>query len=78
MRAHGGPVVFDLIRGYPTNAGAVLCAFDLLEVTGEEICREPIEDRKSRLAGLLRHPRDGIALKLAVNSFKHDLSGNGS
>ena len=46
--------MFDLIRGHATNAGAVLCAFDLLEVNGEDIRREPIEDRKRRLAGLLR------------------------
>ena len=52
----GGLAVFDLIRGHATNAGAVLCAFDLLEVNGEDLRREPIEDRKRRLAGLLRLP----------------------
>ena len=57
-----GLAVFDLIRGHGTNAGAILCAFDLLEVNGEDIRREPIEDRKRRLAGLLRLPHDGIAL----------------
>ena len=51
--------MFDLIRGHATNAGAVLCAFDLLEVNGEDIRGEPIEDRKRRLAGLLRLPHDG-------------------
>jgi ATP-dependent DNA ligase len=40
----------------------VLCAFDLLEVNGEDIRREPIEDRKRRLAGLLRLPHEGIAV----------------
>jgi bifunctional non-homologous end joining protein LigD len=54
--------VFELIRGHGTNAGAVLCAFDLLVVNGEDVRREPIEDRKRRLAGLLRLPHDGIAL----------------
>ena len=44
----GGLALFDLIRGYATNAGAVLCAFDLLEVNGEDIRRQPIEDRKRR------------------------------
>ena len=57
-----GLAVFDLIRGHGTNAGAVLCAFDLLEVNGEDVRREPIEDRKRRLAGLLRLPHEGIAL----------------
>ena len=58
----GGLAVFDLIRSHWSNAVAVLCAFDLLEVNGEDIRREPIEDRKRRLAGLLRLPHDGIAV----------------
>jgi bifunctional non-homologous end joining protein LigD len=57
-----GLAVFELIRSHRSNAVAVLCAFDLLEVNGEDIRREPIEDRKRRLAGLLRLPHDGIAL----------------
>ncbi len=57
-----GLAVFDLIRGHGTNARAILCAFDLLEVNGEDIRRKPIEDRKRRLAGLLRLPHDGIAI----------------
>jgi ATP-dependent DNA ligase len=57
-----GLAVFDLVRGYGTNARAILCAFDLLEVNGEDIRCEPVEDRKRRLAGLLRLPHDGIAL----------------
>ena len=61
--------MFDLIRGHGTNARAVLCAFDLLEVNGEDIRAEPIEDRKRRLAGLLRLPHDGIALN---EQFKGD------
>jgi ATP-dependent DNA ligase len=58
----GGLAVFDLIRGHATNAGAVLCAFNLLEVNGEDIRREPLEDRKRRLAGLLRLQHEGIAI----------------
>jgi ATP-dependent DNA ligase len=42
-----------------SRARAVLCAFDLLEVNGEDIRREPIEDRMRRLAGLLRLLHDG-------------------
>jgi bifunctional non-homologous end joining protein LigD len=57
-----GLAVFDLVRGHGINARAILCAFDLLEVNGEDIRREPIEDRKRRPAGLLRLPHDGIAL----------------
>ena len=58
----GGLAVFELIRSHRTNAAAVLCAFDLLEVNGEDVRHEPIEDRKRRLAGLLRLPHDGIAI----------------
>jgi len=57
-----GLAVFDLIRGHGSNGRAVLCAFDLLEVNGEDVRREPIEDRKRRLTGLLRLQHDGIAL----------------
>jgi hypothetical protein len=57
----GGLAEFDLTRAYATNASAVLCALDLLEVNGEDV-PEPIEDRKRRLAGLLRIPHDGTAL----------------
>jgi bifunctional non-homologous end joining protein LigD len=57
-----GMAVFDLIRGHGRNGRAVLCAFDLLEVDGEDVRREPIEDRKRRLVELLRLPHDGIAL----------------
>jgi ATP-dependent DNA ligase len=51
----GGLAAFDLIRGHATNAGAVLC-------NGEDIRRELLEDRKRRLAGLLRLPHHGIAI----------------
>jgi bifunctional non-homologous end joining protein LigD len=57
-----GLAIFNLIRGHGANALAVLCAFDLLEVNGEDIRREPIEDRKHRLVELLPLPHVGIAL----------------
>jgi ATP-dependent DNA ligase len=60
-----GMAVFNLIRGHATNARAILCAFDLLEVNGEDLRREPIENRKRRLTGLLRLQHDGIALNEA-------------
>lgn len=49
-----GPAVFDLIRGHRPSAIAVLCAFDLLELDGEALRKQPIEGRKRRLAKLLR------------------------
>ncbi len=56
-----GLTVFDLIRGYRQDAAAVLCAFDLLEVDGEDLRRARIEERKGTLAKLLSHPHEGIA-----------------
>jgi bifunctional non-homologous end joining protein LigD len=67
VRDDSGLAVFDLIRGHGTNARAILCAFDLLEVNGEDVRRESIEDRKRRLAGLLRLPHDGIAINEAFS-----------
>jgi bifunctional non-homologous end joining protein LigD len=52
--------VFDLIRGYRAVASAVLCAFDLLELDGEDLRRKPIESRKAALSSLLRRQRSGI------------------
>jgi bifunctional non-homologous end joining protein LigD len=45
-----GLAVFDLIRGYRHDTAAVLCAFDLLELDGEDLRRMPIEERKGTLA----------------------------
>ena len=56
-----GLAVFDLIRSYRHDAAAVLCAFDLLELDGEDLRRWPVEGRKAALAKLLRQAHDGIA-----------------
>ena len=53
--------MFDLIRGRQPSAAAVLCAFDLLALDGEDLRREPIETRKSTLKSLLRGKHAGIA-----------------
>jgi ATP-dependent DNA ligase len=38
----------------------VLCAFDLLELDGEDLRRRPIEIRKAGLVQLLHTPSQGI------------------
>jgi bifunctional non-homologous end joining protein LigD len=48
-----GLAVFELIRNYRTVAWAVHCAFDLLELNGEDLRQQPIEVRKQILAKLL-------------------------
>ena len=54
--------VLDLIRRHRNHGSAILCAFDLLEIDGKDLRRVPIEQRKQRLARLLRSPHHGIAL----------------
>jgi bifunctional non-homologous end joining protein LigD len=49
-----GLAVFELIRRHGTIATAVHCAFDLLELDGNDLRRQPIEERKRLLAKLLR------------------------
>jgi len=57
-----GLAVFELIRRTRNGAAAVLCAFDLIELEGEDLRRAPIEHRKRTLAKLIRSPRPGIML----------------
>ena len=55
-----GLAVFELIRRSRHGDDAVLCAFDLIELEGEDLRRRPIEDRKRKLAKLVRTPHPGI------------------
>jgi bifunctional non-homologous end joining protein LigD len=57
-----GLAVFDLIRHKRHGGAAVLCAFDLIELDGEDLRRAPIEHRKRKLAKLVRTPHPGIVL----------------
>jgi ATP-dependent DNA ligase len=55
-----GLSVFDLIRYRRQDHAMTLCAFDLIELDGEDLRREPIEVRKRTLKGLLRRAHPGI------------------
>jgi bifunctional non-homologous end joining protein LigD len=57
-----GLAVFDLVRRQRNGGAAVLCAFDLIELEGEDLRRSPIEQRKQKLSRLVRGPRPGIVL----------------
>src|SRR5262245_8771197 len=57
-----GLAVFDLIRGHGTLLKAVHCGFDLLELDGRDLRREPIEERKRLLAKLLKGRQVSIVL----------------
>jgi bifunctional non-homologous end joining protein LigD len=57
-----GLAVFELIRRHGSLASAVHCAFDLLELDGRDLRREPIERRKALLAKLLKGQQTSIIL----------------
>jgi bifunctional non-homologous end joining protein LigD len=53
---------FDLLRRRRNEAMAFLYAFDLLELDGQDLRREPLEVRKATLASILRKARHGVRL----------------
>jgi bifunctional non-homologous end joining protein LigD len=53
---------FELIRRDGAGESAVLCAFDLLELDGQDLRRRPIEERKGLLAKLLNGQQTSIVL----------------
>src|SRR5881392_1778957 len=57
-----GLAVFELIRRRGALATAVHCAFDLLELDGDDLRRQPIEKRKRLLAELLNCSQLSIVL----------------
>ena len=57
-----GLAVFDLVRRKRYGDAAVLVTFDLVELDGRDLRREPIEQRKRKLAKLVRGPHPGIVL----------------
>jgi bifunctional non-homologous end joining protein LigD len=59
-----GLSVFDLLGYRQHDHAAVLCAFDLRELDGEDLRRSPLELRKRALAELLRRKSDGIVLNV--------------
>jgi bifunctional non-homologous end joining protein LigD len=57
-----GLAVFGLVRRQRNGGAAVLCAFDLIELEGEDLRRATIEHRKQKLSRLVRGPRPCIVL----------------
>jgi bifunctional non-homologous end joining protein LigD len=64
-----GLAVFELLRRKPTGEHVFLYAFDLLELDGQDLRREPLETRKATLASLLRGCRPGVRLN---GHLEHD------
>jgi bifunctional non-homologous end joining protein LigD len=57
-----GVAIFDALHRRGTVSEAMLYAFDLLELDGEDLRDMPLGDRKKRLARLLGKRRIGIVL----------------
>jgi hypothetical protein len=57
-----GVAVFHVLRRRRNEPQAFLYAFDLLELDGTDMRREPIEVRKATLASILRKSRPGVRL----------------
>ena len=57
-----GVAVFHVLRHRRNEPQAFLYAFDLLELDGADMRREPIEVRKATLASILRKSRHGVRL----------------
>jgi bifunctional non-homologous end joining protein LigD len=55
-----GMAVFERLRQRRHEASVFLFAFDLLELNGTDLRREPIEVRKATLASVLRSCRSGL------------------
>src|SRR5262245_14881517 len=52
---------FDRIRYRRRDASVFLYAFDLMELNGDDLRREPLEVRKATLASMLRRAMSGLA-----------------
>jgi bifunctional non-homologous end joining protein LigD len=57
-----GLAVFEQLRRKPSGKHVFLYAFDLLELDGQDLRREPLETRKATLASLLRGSLPGARL----------------
>jgi bifunctional non-homologous end joining protein LigD len=61
---------FDRIRYRRHDAGVFLYAFDLIELNGDDLRRDPLEVRKATLASILAKARPGIR-------FNEHIEGDG-
>jgi ATP-dependent DNA ligase len=65
-----GVASFDLIRHHRANDSVFLSAFDLVELNGDDLCRDPLEVRKATLASVLAKASSGIR-------FNEHIEGDG-
>jgi bifunctional non-homologous end joining protein LigD len=65
-----GLASFDLIRHHRANDSVFLYAFDLIELNGDDLRRDPLQVRKATLASILAKARRGIR-------FNEHIEGDG-
>jgi len=65
-----GVASFDLVRHHRANERIFLYAFDLIELNGDDLRRDPLEVRKAMLASIVAKARLGIR-------FNEHLDGDG-
>jgi bifunctional non-homologous end joining protein LigD len=53
---------FDLVRHHRANDGVFLYAFDLIELNGDDLRRDPLQVRKATLASVLAKAGAGLRL----------------
>src|SRR5262249_40389567 len=65
-----GVASFDLVRHHRANDSVFLYAFDLIELNGDDLRRDPLEVRKATLASIVAKARPGIR-------FNEHIEGDG-
>jgi bifunctional non-homologous end joining protein LigD len=65
-----GVASFDLIRNHRANDSVFLYAFDLIEMNGDDLRRDPLQVRKATLVSILAKAQPGIR-------FNEDIEGDG-
>jgi bifunctional non-homologous end joining protein LigD len=65
-----GVASFDLVRHHRANDSVFLYAFDLIELNGDDLRRDPLEVRKATLASVLAKAGPGIR-------FNEHIDGDG-
>jgi ATP-dependent DNA ligase len=72
-RAHdSGVPSFDLFRQHQRDDRAFLCAFDLVELAGDDRRRDPLKQRKFDLSRLLAYASPGLVINNWINGDELD------
>jgi bifunctional non-homologous end joining protein LigD len=65
-----GVASFDLVRHHRANDSVFLYAFDLIELNGDDLRRDPLQVRKATLASIVAKARPGVR-------FNEHIEGDG-